>query len=176
MIDIFLNTWRNYNVNGIDGGQWITLPMEAEELQEALEAIAESLNETDAEWFVNDYEWTCEIELFEVSENENIETINNRLQGLDKLTEYDQKEMVSAMIGYGYSYEEAFDLQQRGAFHLHEGMSLYDVAYDLAHEIMGDRNVMNFCKTYFDYEAFARDLAIEGYVETPYGVIAEDRV
>lgn len=35
MLNIFVNTWGNYNENGADGGEWITLPMEPEELEEA---------------------------------------------------------------------------------------------------------------------------------------------
>ena len=37
MLNIFVNTWGNYNVNGADGGEWITLPMDPEELEEVLE-------------------------------------------------------------------------------------------------------------------------------------------
>ena len=33
MLDIFVNTWGNYNENGADGGEWISLPMEAETLK-----------------------------------------------------------------------------------------------------------------------------------------------
>ena len=45
MLDIFVNTWGNYNNCGADGGQWLTLPMEEEELKEALNAIAEKKGE-----------------------------------------------------------------------------------------------------------------------------------
>ena len=40
MLNIYVNTWGNYNENGADGGEWITLPMEPEELEEVLENIA----------------------------------------------------------------------------------------------------------------------------------------
>lgn len=176
MLDIYLNTRKNHTSNDIDGGQWITLPMEDEELKEAMEAIAKSLGENDPEWFIYDHEWTCEIELFEVSENKSIETINNRLQGIDKLSEYDQKEIAAAIEAYSYTLEKALELQKNDHFHLHEGMTLYEVAVQIAHKIMGDQNSMNFCKKYFDYEAFAKDLAKEGYTQTQYGVIAEDRI
>ena len=36
MLNIFINTWGNYNENGADGGKWIALPMDANELEETL--------------------------------------------------------------------------------------------------------------------------------------------
>ena len=59
MLNIYLNTWGNYNENGADGGEWITLPMDEDELAEVMEKIADAMGDEDPEWFVNDYEWTC---------------------------------------------------------------------------------------------------------------------
>ena len=39
MLNIYVNTWGNYNENGADGGEWITLPMDPAELEEVLENI-----------------------------------------------------------------------------------------------------------------------------------------
>ena len=93
-----------------------------------------------------------------------------------QLTEYEKKTIAAAMVAYDYSYEKAVELQQQGNFHLHENKSLYQVAYEIAHKVMGDHNRMKFCKKYFDYQAFAIDLSKEGYTQTQYGVIAEDRI
>lgn len=95
---------------------------------------------------------------------------------LNQLTEKDLNILFAAREAYGYTYKEAFELLKENRFTLHEGMSLQEVAVKIAHRIMGDRNSMNFYKKYFDYEAFARDLSKEGYTETQYGVIAEDRI
>ena len=62
MLNIFINTWGNYNENGADGGEWITLPMDADKLEDVLNMLAEELEEDDPEFFINDYEWTTEIE------------------------------------------------------------------------------------------------------------------
>jgi hypothetical protein len=32
MLKIYLNTWKNYNENGADGGKWIELPADEDEL------------------------------------------------------------------------------------------------------------------------------------------------
>ena len=55
MLNIFVNTWGNYNANGADGGEWITLPMEAEELEEVLNNIAAAMGDKDPEWAIHDY-------------------------------------------------------------------------------------------------------------------------
>ena len=47
-------------------------------------------------------------------------------------------------------------------------MSLVDVAYDIVEDCY---NLPENLERYFDYEAFARDLEIEGYTETNYGTI-----
>ena len=72
MLNLFVNTWGNYNVNGADGGQWLTLPMDPEELQEALSNIAAAMGDHDPEWAIHDYEWESEMELGDVHEMDSI--------------------------------------------------------------------------------------------------------
>ena len=55
MLNIFVNTWGNYNENGADGGEWITLPMDADDLQAELERIAENMGDQDPEFTIHDY-------------------------------------------------------------------------------------------------------------------------
>lgn len=40
IVEIFVNTWGNYNNFGCDGGRWITLPMDADDLKRTLADIA----------------------------------------------------------------------------------------------------------------------------------------
>ena len=56
MLNVFINTWGNYNENGADGGEWITLPMDPDELEETLQAIAENMGDNDPEFCIHDYE------------------------------------------------------------------------------------------------------------------------
>ena len=39
MLKIYVNTWGNYNENGAEGGEWITLPMDSDELEELKERM-----------------------------------------------------------------------------------------------------------------------------------------
>ena len=172
MLNLFVNTWGNYNVNGADGGQWITLPMEEEELQEVLENIAALMKDEDPEWFINDYEWTIEMELGDVHEMDSITEWNERCQEADNLEEWEAEEIAAAIEAYGYTFAEALDRQQRGCFVFYAGRDLQEVAEEIADECYL-YNAPEFLARYFDYEAFARDLRFDGYEETSYGVILD---
>ena len=171
MLNLFVNTWGNYNVNGADGGQWITLPMEEEELQEVLENIAALMKDEDPEWFINDYEWTIDMELGDVHEMDSIIEWNERCQEADNLEEWEAEEIAAAIEAYGYTFAEALDRQQRGCFIFYRGQDLEEVAEDLINECY---DLPEFALRYFDYEAFARDLSFDGYTETKYGVILDN--
>ena len=170
MLNIFVNTWGNYNENGADGGQWITLPMEADELEEVLENIAALMKDEDPEWFINDYEWTIDQELGDVHEMDSITEWNERCQEADNLEEWEAEEIAAAIEAYGYTFAEALDRQQRGCFIFYPGQDLEEVAEDLINECY---DLPEFALRYFDYEAFARDLSFDGYTETKYGVILD---
>ena len=173
MLNIFVNTWGNYNENGADGGQWITLPMDEDELEEVLENIAALMKDEDPEWFINDYEWTSEMELGDVHEMDNIHEWNERCQEADELEEYEAEEIAAAIEAYGYTFAEAYERQQRGCFVFYAGRDLQEVAEEIADECYL-YTAPDFLARYFDYEAFARDLSFDGYTETKYGVILDN--
>lgn len=174
MLNIFVNTWGNYNENGADGGKWITLPKDEEELTEELETIAQAMGDNDPEWAIHDYEWTTDIDLFEVSEYDNIEELNERLQELETLKEWELEEIASAIEAFGYSFMEAAERQQQGCFILYRNMDLTEVAEQLVNECYFTKDTPDIFTRYFDYEAFGRDLGFDGYTETKYGVICDN--
>ena len=102
MLNIFVNTWGNYNENGADGGKWITLPMDPEELEEVLENIAALMKDNDPEWAIHDYEWECEMELGDVHEMDSITDWNERCQEADGLEEGEAEEIAAAIEAWGY--------------------------------------------------------------------------
>lgn len=173
MLNVFMNTWGNYNENGADGGEWITLPMEAEELEAELEKIADAMGDHDPEWFINDYEWTIDLDLGDVDEMDNIFEWNATCQEADKLEEWEAEEIAAAMEAFEYSFAEAMERQQRGCFIFYAGQDLEEVAYSLIEECYTTKDTPEIFTRYFDYEGFARDLSFDGYTETKYGVILD---
>lgn len=174
MLDIFVNTWGNYNENGTDGGKWITLPMEAEELNEVLQNIAALIGDPDPEWMISDSEWKA-VELFDVGEYDNIHKVNALLQECETLEEYELQEIAAAVEAFGYGFAEAVERQNRGCFIFYPGQTLEEVAEELVEECYApDSSAAEFYARYFDYSAFARDLGFDGYTETSYGVILDN--
>ena len=173
MLNIFVNTWGNYNENGADGGEWITLPMEPEELDEVLEHIAEAMGDIDPEWAIHDYEWTTEIEMDDIDENDDIQELNERCLEIGDLQEHESREIAAAIDAFRYTFSEAMDRQQRGCFIFYDGWDMEDVAAEIADEWLNSKDIPDFIARYFDYEAFARDLSFDGYTETKYGVICD---
>ena len=173
MLNLFVNTWGNYNENGADGGEWVTLPMEPEKLTDILNMLAEELEESDPEFFINDYEWTSEIEPRAIDEMENIIELNDFINELDGLDEWEQKEIAAAIEAFGYDFEEAMDKQQCGYFTFYANMDLEEVAEELVDDCYFTKDTPDIFRNYFDYKAFARDLGFDGYYETTHGVIVE---
>ena len=170
MLNLFVNTWGNYNVNGADGGQWITLPMEPDELEEVLENIAAAMGDNDPEWSIHDYEWTIEFDMDEISEYDDIQELNERCLEIDDLQEWEAEEIAAAIEAYDYTFTEALERQQRGCFIFYPGRDLEELAEELINDCY---DLPEFALRYFDYEAFARDLSFDGYTETKYGVILD---
>lgn len=171
MLNIFVNTWCNYNENGADGGKWISLPMDDDELTETLEKIAVAMGDNDPEFSIHDYEWACEWEGREISEYENIEDLNEYAQKLDSLSEWEQKVYAAAVEYWGAQYVDPDDLDD---YILYTDITdNYDLGYYWAVESgCYDLEKMGHLANYFDYEGFGRDIAIEadgGF--TSYGFI-----
>lgn len=162
LISVFLNTWKNYNENGADGGFWVELPCN---LDEVLERLAESTGEDvdEMEVFINDYE--TDINGLEISENTNISDLNETAEELESLDEYDLEKLEAILESDGGSLENA--IENIDCYEYYSNTTLENLAYEFVEEM----NLPEFAQRYFDYEAFARDLGYDGYTETENGVI-----
>lgn len=160
MLNIFVNTWGNYNENGADGGEWITLPMEAGDLEETLARIAKNMGDLDPEFFINDYEWTTETEMRDISEMENISELNEEVNRLDGLSEWEQEVYSAAIEIWGHSEVDPGNLDE---FNLYKDITNdYDLGYYWAIESgCYDLDKMGHLANYIDFESFGRDISIE---------------
>lgn len=162
-VKIFLTNLGKYN-EGELVGEWIDLPVD-DDFEEAFRKIGIS-DEPDEdgniyeEYFITDYEAP-----FDIDEYENIYELNEkaeRLQGLD-----DEQVMVLEALTneLGYDFDEAFDVVDDGDYTIWytDGHSDFDLGYAIIDEL-GIDNIEN-PEYYFDYEAFGRDLRLEGYYD-----------
>jgi hypothetical protein len=134
--------------------------MDEDELQEKLDEIAKRMHDDDPEWFINDYEWTIDDTLREIDENENIFTLNEEIEKLDALDDYEQKILIAAIEIWGYKYIDLDDLDN---YNLYEEINDY---YDLGHywaieSGCYDLKKMGTLANYIDFESFGRDISFE---------------
>lgn len=160
LLNIFITNLGKYNEGELIG-EWVELPVTDEELEAVYERIG--INEQYEEVFITDYE--TELEGLKVGEYDNIEELNELIKELDELDEYDLEKVEAIFEAYSSDIKSA--IENIDNYTYYSGMSLDDLAYELVEEI----NLPEFAERYFDYDAFARDLELDGYTETSNGVI-----
>ena len=163
MLNIYINTWGNYNEHGADFGEWVTLPMDETELQEKMDAIAavmESHGVNAEEWFINDFEWTTLAPMRDIDENENIFELNEWIEKIDNLSSYESEVYAAALEVWGAEYVDVDELDD---YNLYSDINdEYDLGYYWAVESgCYDLNKMGSLSNYIDYAAFGRDISYD---------------
>nr|DAZ44304.1 MAG TPA: antirestriction protein [Caudoviricetes sp.] len=156
MMNIFITNLGKYNEGELIG-EWATLPISEKELQGLFERIG--INEEYEEYFITDYE--CDF--YEVGEYENIKTLNEIAEEMEKLSEEAQKVAKAIMNDLGYNLEEATRIANNNDYRIYSDCdNMTDIAYQVVEECGYLNNVPDNVARYFDYESFGRDLGIEG--------------
>lgn len=155
---VFITNLGKYN-EGALVGKWIELP--CADIEGELAEIGVEPGTQYEEYFITDYENSFG---YEVGEYENLWTLNELA---DKLKYVDVDWLTTYLDVTGADLEEAVDNYEECSV-WYPNQSLSDVAYDMVHDYY---DLPEIALRYFDYEAFARDLGYDGYVETDKGVI-----
>ena len=156
MMNIFITNLGKYNEGELIG-EWATLPISEKELQELFERIG--INEEYEEYFITDYE--CDF--YEVGEYENIKTLNEIAEKWGELNEEAQKVAKAIMNDLGYNLEEATRIANNNDYIIYYDCNdMTDIAHQIVEECRYLDNVPDNVAKYFDYEAYGRDLQIEG--------------
>ena len=157
MMKIFLTNLGKYN-EGELVGEWVELPISNEELQEVFKRIGIDGKEYE-EYFITDYE--CDF--YKVGEYESINTLNDIAEKLEELDEEESNIAKALMSELGYTLDEAIEKANNGDYRIYYDCdSMTDIAYQVVEEYGYLENVPDNVARYFDYEAFGRDLGIEG--------------
>lgn len=156
MMNIYLTNLGKYN-EGELVGEWVQLPISDEELQEVFKRIG--INEEYEEYFITDYE--CDF--YEIGEYESISTLNEMAEKFDNLDEEQEQVVKVLMSECGYDLDDAIEKAESGDYRFYTDCNdMTDVAYAVVEECGYLDNVPENVARYFDYEAFGRDLGIEG--------------
>lgn len=156
MMNIYLTNLGKYNEGELTG-EWVKLPVSDEELQEVFKRIG--INKEYEEYFITDYE--CDF--YEIGEYESISTLNEMAEKIDNLNEEQEQVVKVLMSECGYDLDDAIEKAESGDYRIYSNCdNMTDVAYAVVEECDYLRNVPETVARYFDYEAFGRDLGIEG--------------
>ena len=159
MLKGFITNLGKYN-EGYLVGEWITFPIDEDELEEVLYRIG--INAQYEEYFFTD--WECPFETG-LGEYESIESVNELAEELEQADE----DLVEAIIeATGYSLSVALDHTDRAIFY--QGQTLEG----LAMEFVDMLDLPEIALQYFDYDKYAGHLEDEGWTEVSGGVIVVD--
>lgn len=162
MIRIFLTNLGKYN-EGKLVGKWVDLP--CDDFEEELRSIGVS-DEPDEngicyeEYFITDYE--TDIPGLKIGEYKNLDNLNELAERVEDLSE-DEKIALRAFLENGNDFEEALDQIEKEKYIIHWNCdSMEDVANEIVENSGMLYGVPDNVARYFDYEAYGRDLFIEG--------------
>ena len=157
----FITNLGKYNEGDLVG-EWISFPIDEDELQAVYNRIG--INEYYEEYFFTD--WQQSEDIFNLGEYVNVDEVNEAAERVQELDDYELETLEAVCEANGRL--NIWDEINIDNYQYYSGQTLEDVAYDLVHDCY---DLPEFAERYFDYEAFARDLSIDGYAETSNGVI-----
>ena len=150
MLDVFITNLAEYNRGNLVG-EWVELPMDEDELSEELSKVLGN----DEEYFITDYEAP-----FEVKEYTNVFELNELAEELKEINE--EKDVINAIFEY-CSKDEGMEVLINGGYRVyHDCRDMEDVAMQIVEELGYLNEIPENLQMYFDYEAYGRDLDING--------------
>lgn len=154
---------------------WLELPASDEEIEEAFNEIGID-GEVYEEYFISDFEFNGKVK-FDIKEHSSISQLNKIAKSLQSLDEVELYAAQAYIELYGADIDhvtEAIEFAKSGNFHvLYDCKNTEDIGYYYINEA-GIYDLPDFVKTYFNYEAFGNDLAIESnFVFLDNGVCVE---
>lgn len=157
-MQVYIANLGKYNEGELVGA-WFTPPIDIDEVIERV-----GLNDEYEEYAIHDYELP-----FEIDEYTPLEEIN-RLCAMVEELDYPINEEISELSGCYGSLEELCDHKDE-IFHYADCNDMTDVAYYLIDECGTIGEIPDRIRSYIDYEAYGRDLELEGrFITTNHGV------
>lgn len=158
MIKLYVANLGKYNEGNLVGN-WIELPKSEDEIKQFLSEQV-GINEQYEEWAIHDYE--KDIDGLKIGEYDNIYELNELAQQMEDLDE-NQLKALSAFLQDGCKIEDAIEHVNNGDYFVFSDCNdMSDVAYQYIDETGVLNNVPEQLQNYFDYEAYGRDMELEG--------------
>ena len=163
----YITNLGKYNEGNLIG-KWIEFPIDEDELNEALKEIGCKYTDENGKEYNIEYEeyffsdWNCEIS-FGFGEYESISDVNDIAERVENLMDYEQDVLKVILEEHTSNADEALRIVEGGNYVMWSGCeSMADVAERMATEFGYLDDVPERLQYYIDYEAWGRDLKIEG--------------
>lgn len=157
MLKIYLTNLGKYN-EGYLIGEWVTLPVDDDELEEVKKRIG--INEHYKEMFITDYE--SDIDGVKVSEYSDIAELNEMVEILECYDDDDKGTLIALMSECGYTINEAIEKSSDVNIFYHCD-NMEDVARVYCKENGFLKSVPNHLRNYFDFAAFGSYMSLKGH-------------
>lgn len=162
MIKVFITNLGKYN-EGYLIGEWLELPATEKEITDVLKRIG--INEEPdedgnyyEEYFITDYE--TDVDGLKIGEYENLDDLNELAEAVE-----DNEEAAAALIYYGYDTADEIRDNLDNVIYVTstEGSESeeFAIGWFYAKEA-GCLNIPDEIEPYFDFEAYGRDIMMEG--------------
>ena len=161
-MEIFLTDLAAYN-SGYLVGEWVTLPMEEEDLKSKLEEILSKgsnicgYGEKHEEYFITDFE--CE--LFDIGEYENIYKLNEKALKIDDLDD-DEKCIIDFLLDNSLVSNLDEAIEKIDSVIIHKESNINSIAKEYIEESFLLDCVPDIIRNNIDYEGIARELDDDG--------------
>lgn len=169
MIEICLTNLGKYNEGELIYSR-LVLPATTEEIEAAYDEIGVAEGTCYEETFISDYE--TDINGLSISEYASISDLNELAEELSNLDRY-ELEAFWAMLDAGLDTDEALQKVQDNEYRIYDGCyTMAEVAEMYADETGLLASIPDDLRMYFDFEAYGRDMDIEGhFIETDSGMV-----
>lgn len=155
MLKIYVTNLSKYN-EGVLVGEWVSLP--CEDIKEVLDKISNNDND---ELFISDYE--TDISGLKIGEYEDILQLNEIAEEIEEMREDELIAFQAYLEQYANNMEQALEEVRQGNYRIYYDCdNMEDVAYQVVNDCGLLDGVPEEVKIYFDYEAYGRDMEIEG--------------
>jgi hypothetical protein len=156
MLKIYITDLAAYN-SGYLRGEFITLPMEENELKASIKEILKY----GEEYFIADYEFE-DVELFKVEEYSNPYELNRQIALIEESIEPHQHKSVKVLLENGLATSVEDAIGKVDDVIVYENSTMADIAKQYIEEYTDLNGYHPLIVNHIDYEGIGRDLEIEG--------------
>lgn len=162
----YITNLGKYN-KGVLAYKLISFPINEDELKEVLKEIGCKYTDENGKEHNTEYEefvfsdWDCEIP-FEFGKYESISDVNDIAERVEALEDYELDILKVILEEHTSDVDEALQIVEGSDYVIWSGNTMADVAATIAEECGYLNSIPEHLQRYIDYEAWGRDLDIEG--------------